>query len=66
MAKKAVEVKNSIHTHKECGWSMEIKDEFLNYNGEPIMGVCIWCNTRFILNEKLICKKFWKNNAKEK
>jgi hypothetical protein len=58
MAKKA-EVKKSTYTHKQCGFCMVIDYEFLNYKGEPIMGQCIWRNGRFLINEKVDCKKLW-------
>lgn len=38
---------------------MVIDYEFLNYKGEPIMGQCIWRNGRFLINEKVDCKKLW-------
>lgn len=57
MAKKIIS-KAQTHTHKSCKYCREIDYEFLNYNGKPITGECVYCKTRFLLNEKTECKYY--------
>lgn len=54
MAKKILPTK----MHRQCKHCRQIDYEYLNYNGEPIMGECVYCKNRFLLNEKIDCKEF--------
>lgn len=45
-------------THAQCSHCNPVTHEFLNYNGEPILGECIHSETRFLLNEKIYCKQY--------
>ena len=57
MAKKIVKIVNT-HTHKQCKHCVEVDYEFISCSGKPIMGECIYSETRFLLNEKTDCKEY--------
>ena len=59
MAKK-IEIKKTTTIHRDCLFCTKVEDEFLNYEGKPIMGYCIFLKNRFLLNEKTDCKKYKK------
>lgn len=57
--KKKKEIEEFIpRPHRQCKHCRQIDYEYLNYNGEPIMGECVYCKNRFLLNEKINCKEF--------
>lgn len=57
MAKK---IEKQLNTHRLCKMVCVVKDEFLNWRGEPIMGTCVYSENRFLLNEKTDCKNYEK------
>ena len=56
MAKK-LPIKSDV-THRQCKHCCVVDYEFLSIKGEPIMGECIYSQSRFLLNEKTDCKEF--------
>lgn len=57
MAKKFKKLLSET-THRQCKHCKQVGYEYLNYKGDPIMGECIYCKTRFLLNEKTECKYY--------
>ena len=57
MAKKLKKLLTE-NTHRQCRHCNPISYEYLNYKGEPITGECVYCKTRFLLNEKTNCNEF--------